>query len=62
MAGIRVKTDIQLAHLEKDEDVRVLTNTNCLSSDTKGKAIWISDIKGEVGINSLNWPKKRKNP
>ena len=50
MGGIRVKTEIQPTHLAKEEDVTVFTNTNYSSFDAKGKIIWTSDIKGEVGI------------
>jgi predicted mannosyl-3-phosphoglycerate phosphatase (HAD superfamily) len=50
MGGIRVKTEIQPTHLAKEEEVTVFTNTNYFSFDAKGKVIWTSDIKGEVGI------------
>ncbi len=53
MGGIRVKTQIQPGHLAKGEDVRVLTKTSYLSPDTRGKVIWTSDIKGEVGIKFI---------
>ncbi len=53
MGGIRVKTQIQPGHLAIGEDVTVLTNTSYLSPDTKGKVIWTSDIKGEVGIKFI---------
>ncbi len=50
MGGIKVKTEIQSTHLAKEEEVRVFTNTNYSSFDAKGKIIWTSDIKGELGI------------
>jgi hypothetical protein len=50
MGGIRVKTGIQTTHLAKEEEVTVFTNTGYFSFDAKGKVIWTSDAKGEVGI------------
>ncbi len=61
MGGIRVNSGIQSTHLAKEEEVTVLANADYFFFEARGKVIWTSDVKGEVGIKFTQLAEKTRN-